>query len=68
MTEKKNSTTINKIDLSDSQQELLVSLVDAGFELSCDLISTHWDKRWYKCPLCGAEVDSEGLIIHADVQ
>jgi hypothetical protein len=68
MTEKRNWPNLNKIDLTESQQELVVSLVDAGYELSCDLISNHWDKRWYKCPLCGAEIDSEGFIVHADIQ
>ena len=68
MSERRNSQIINKIDLTDAQYALVVSLVDAGYDLSCDLIATHWDKRWHKCPLCGVEVDPEGFIVHADAQ
>lgn len=68
MVNRRQTIRPTSIDLTDSQTELLVSLVDAGYELSCDLISKYWDKRWSKCPLCGQPLDVEGFVVHEEIQ
>lgn len=50
--------------LSQEEKDFLSALVDGGFQLSCSLVSEHWQENWERCPLCGAAVNKEGLVVH----
>lgn len=33
---------------------------------SCSEVADVWEDGWVTCPLCGARIDNDGLIVHAD--
>lgn len=55
----------------DDIQSLMSSIVDAGYQLSCDTL-THpqfWQKEWNTCPICGSKPDyAEGVWVHLPEQ
>jgi hypothetical protein len=64
MKQKTESTHDVTFKLSQDEKEFLSALVDGGFQLSCSLVSEHWQENWQRCPLCGARVNKEGLVVH----